>query len=188
MASASSEVSGPMESHIISASNPFSFVVLQQIANASALDEISNFSGSVRHHIYHHGLRDRATNTMGKSMLFFIYQTTRHGPQNGFRLCLVHRGYHIASPTKSEYDAEDDIDRLEKAIPQGHMEVVVLGEVPPDVILDEACEEASSDEASGGTNSDEASDGTISDEAPAGTISDEASDGTSSDERLPYTF
>ena len=153
MASASSELSGPMESHIISASNPLSLVVLQQIANTGALDEISNFSGAVRHHIYHHGLRDRVDNTMGKSMLFFIYQTTRHGPQNGFRLCLVHRGYHIASPTKSEHDAEDEIDQLEKPIPQGHMEVAIVGSEPP-VILDEA---------SAGTNSDEASDGTTPD-------------------------
>ena len=63
-------------------------------------------------------------------MLFFIYQTARHGPQNGFRLCLVHEGFHIASATKSEGDGEDDIDRVEQEIPQGHMEVVILGSKP----------------------------------------------------------
>jgi hypothetical protein len=63
-------------------------------------------------------------------MLFFVYQTTRHGPQNGFRLCLVHRGFYIASESKADGDPEDDIDRLERVIPQGHMEVVVLGDAP----------------------------------------------------------
>lgn len=63
-------------------------------------------------------------------MLFFVYQTTRHGPQNGFRLCLVHRGFSIASESKADGDPEDDIDRLERVIPQGHMEVVVLGDGP----------------------------------------------------------
>ena len=50
--------------------------------------------------------------------------------QTGFRLCLVHRGFHIASATKAEVDAEDDLDRLKRDIPQGHMEVVVLGDTP----------------------------------------------------------
>lgn len=68
-------------------------------------------------------------------MLFFIYQTCRHGPQNGFRLCLVHEGFHITSATKIEGDGEDEIDRLEKEIPEGHMEVVVLGEAS--VVIEE---------------------------------------------------
>ena len=71
-------------------------------------------------------------------MLFLIYQSTRQGPQNGFRLCLVHRGFHITSATKAEDDVEDDIDRLEKEIPQGHMEVVFLGPNPP---APSACED-----------------------------------------------
>ena len=33
----------------------------------------------------------------------------------------------INSPTKSQDEAQDDVDRLEEEIPQGHMEVVVLG-------------------------------------------------------------
>lgn len=132
MANASiDDVSGQMESHIISASNPLPPAVLQQIAHGGALDEISNQAGSVRHHIYWHGNRNKADNTLRMPMLFFIYQTTRHGPQNGFRLCLVHSGFHIASTTKSDDDdVEDDIDCLEKAIPQGHMEVVFLGPKP----------------------------------------------------------
>lgn len=147
MASASNDVSGHLESHIISASNPLSPAVLQQIANAGILDEISNRSGAVRHHIYWHGNRNEADNTLRYPMLFFIYQTTRHGPQNGFRLCLVHRGFHIASATKCEEDVEDDIDRLEKEIPQGHTEVVLLG---PEPTASGGMEE---DEACGPTNS-----------------------------------
>lgn len=120
-----------MESHIVSASNPLSPVLLKQIADAGVLDEISNYPGAVRHYIYGFGNRNKADNTLRMGMLFFIYQTTRHGPQNGFRLCVVHSGFHIASATKSEGDGEDDIDRLEKEIPQGHMEVVFVGPKPP---------------------------------------------------------
>ena len=130
MASASSSGSSQMESHAISASNSLSPAVLQEIANSGILAEISNSPGGVRHHIYWFSKRDKADNILWKSMMFFIYQTGRHGPQNGFRLCVVHSGFHIASPTKSEDDVEDDIDRLEKGIPQGHMEVVFLGPKP----------------------------------------------------------
>lgn len=176
MASASNDVSDHLQSHIISASNPLSPVVLQQIANAGILDEISNHSGAVRHHIYWHGNRDEADNTLREPVLFFIYQTTRHGPQNGFRLCLVHRGFHIASATKSEDDVEDDIDRLEKEIPQGHMEVVLLG---PEPTASGGCEE---DEACGPTNSGEetlnpvkerVSDGTVGSAGHADGVKDE---------------
>ena len=134
MANPSNDISNHLVSHILSASNPLSPIVLQQIATASALDEVSNIPGAVRHHIYWRGKRDKADNTLRKSMLFFIYQTTHHGPQNGFRLCLVHAGFYIGSPTKAEGGEEDDIDRLEKAIPQGHSEVVFLGQLaaPPD--------------------------------------------------------
>lgn len=130
MASASPNGSGHMESHVISTSNPLSPAILQQIATSGTLDEISNHSGAVRHHIYWHGNRNEADNTLRKPMLFFIYQTARQGPQNGFRLCLVHRGFQITSPTQPENDVEDNIDRLEKEIPQGHMEVVFLGPKP----------------------------------------------------------
>lgn len=133
MASASNDISGQMESYIVTSAptSPFSTAVLQEIANVGILDEISNFSGAVRHHIYCHGNRNEADNTLREPMLFFIYQTTRHGPQNGFRLCFIHSGFHIASAMKSGDDVvDDDIDRLEKEIPQGHMEVVFLGLEP----------------------------------------------------------
>jgi hypothetical protein len=99
----------------------------QQVANAGVLDEISNIQGAVRHHIYWRGKRNDHDNRLQSSMLFFVYQTGRHGPQNGFRLCLVCRGFCITSAENSEGDPEDEIDRLEKDIPQGHTELVVLG-------------------------------------------------------------
>ncbi|SPO07012.1 uncharacterized protein DNG_09706 [Cephalotrichum gorgonifer] len=117
-----------MSSHIVTADTPLSTAVLGQISLASALDEISNVPGAVRSHIFWWGMRDKKTGKLRKSMLFFVYQTTRYGPQNGFRLCLVHQGYYIASKVKADGEPEDEIDRLEKDIPQGHMEVVVLGE------------------------------------------------------------
>lgn len=90
-----------------------------------------NHSGAVRGYIYWHDHRNEADNTLHKPLLFLIYQTTCHGPQNGFRLCRVHEGFRIASAKKSESEVEeDDIDRLEMEIPQGHMEVVFLGPEP----------------------------------------------------------
>lgn len=119
-----------MSFHIVSTNTPFPPAVLRQIATAGPLDEISNVAGAVRSHIFWHGNRHAVTGKLQSSMLFFVYQTTRHGPQNGFRLCLVHRGFYIALESKAEGDPEDDIDRLERVIPQGHMEVVVLGDAP----------------------------------------------------------
>ena len=131
MANASSNTLGPLESHVITASNPLPTTILQQIADAGALDEISNAPGAVRHHVYWRGSRNPLDNTLRHTMMFFIYQTTRYGPQNGFRLCIIYAGYRITSPTKAEDDeGEDDIDRLEKPIPQGHQEVVFLGTKP----------------------------------------------------------
>ncbi len=127
MASALVDCSDGMESHAISTSNPLPPVVIEQIISSGILDEISNYPGAVRHYIYGFGDRNKNDNTLRRPMLFFIYQTTRYGPQNGFRLCLVHDGFHIDSGVKSEDGLEDDIDRLEKEIPQGHMEFVILG-------------------------------------------------------------
>ena len=130
MAGASNEVSGHMESHILSASNPLWPSVLSKSLKLVYWMEISNFSGAIRHHIYWHGKRNEADNTLRIPTLFFIYQTTCHGPQNGFRLCLVPKRFQITSATKSESDVEDDIDRLEQEISQGHMEVILLGSKP----------------------------------------------------------
>lgn len=116
-----------MESHIVSRVNPIPASILPHIASTGVLNEISNHPGAVRHHIYHHGILRQKRKTSRQPLLFFVYQTARYGPQNGFRLCIVHADYVITSDIKPEDDAEDDIDRLEAPIPQGHMEVVVLG-------------------------------------------------------------
>ncbi|GAW25331.1 hypothetical protein SAMD00023353_0403700 [Rosellinia necatrix] len=121
-----------MTSHIISADAPLPLSFIRQIAAAGPLDEISNAAGAVRHHIFWRGGRDPATGEVRSPMLFFVYQTARHGPQNGFRLCLVRRGFRIASDSKAEGDPEDDIDRLEREIRQGHMEMVILGDPTAD--------------------------------------------------------
>ena len=91
-----------MSSHIVSEELPLQPAILRQIATAGALDEISNIPDAVRFHIFWHGKRHEATGKLQTSMLFCVYQTTRHGPQNGFRLCLVHRGFYIASEAKVE--------------------------------------------------------------------------------------
>ncbi|KAK3325228.1 hypothetical protein B0H66DRAFT_114832 [Apodospora peruviana] len=121
-----------IKSHILSEADPLPPSFLLEMANDGPLNEISNSAGAVRHHLYHHGMRDRTTGKLLSSMLFFIYQTTRHGPQNGFRLCYVHRGFYIASAEKASME-KDDVDRLEAPIPQGHMEMIILGEAPPPI-------------------------------------------------------
>ena len=106
---------------------PLPPAILRQIATAGSLDEISNIRDAVRSHIFWHGKRDEVTGKLRTSMIFCVYQTAKYGPQNGFRLVLVHRGFYIESQAKIEGGPEDDIDRLEAFIPEGHMEVVVLG-------------------------------------------------------------
>jgi len=121
------------ESHIVTEDSPLPGSFLRHIALAGPLDEICNHPGSVRHYIFSRGDRDRKTNKLQNELFFFVYQTGRYGPQNGFRLVLVHRGYRIASATKEGGELEmeeDEIDALEREIPQGHAEVVVLGSAP----------------------------------------------------------
>ncbi|KAI8965208.1 hypothetical protein F5Y11DRAFT_362251 [Daldinia sp. FL1419] len=119
---------GMLQQRIITDTSSISSMI-QEIANSSPLDEICNAPGSVRWHICRQNNRDPASNTVRMPMLFFIYQTTRHGPQNGFRLCLVHEGYYLGSEDQSDMD-QDDVDILEKPIPYGHKELAILG-VPP---------------------------------------------------------
>jgi len=95
--------------------------------------------------------------------MFFVYQTGQHGPQNGFRFVVVHQGYWIDSPTKDKGEGkgkekgeggngtgkekgekgsegrkeEDEIDCIERPIPQGHMEIVILGTEITPVAIDE---------------------------------------------------
>jgi hypothetical protein len=117
-----------MRSDIFTNTASIPSAMIRELANSGALDEISNIPGSVRHHIFHHSIRDKKSGKTQKPLLFAIYQTGRYGPQNGYRLCLVHAGYYIASAERGNGDAEDEIDIAEKDIPQGHEEMVVLGE------------------------------------------------------------
>ncbi len=146
-----------MESYLASHSYaPLPTTALQRIASAgfddiSTLDEISNHPGAVRHHLFHHGSYERYSTsskakeyakgngagsgngngngrTLSQPMLFFVYTTGRHGPQNGYRLCLALKGYRVGGAVKAEGEGEDEIDRLEKEIPQGGVEFVGIGE------------------------------------------------------------
>ena len=61
-----------------------------QIALSAALDEISNAEGQITTYVQNRGLvRDGTTR---KALLFVLYQTGKHGPQNGYRLVLVEEG------------------------------------------------------------------------------------------------
>lgn len=117
-----------MKSHLLSGQSRLPASVVHELANSGTFDEISNSANSVRHHIYHFAKRDKETNKTWKAFMFVIYQTTRHGPQNGYRLCLVHEGFYIPSPERVDGAPEDDIDRAERPIPQGHEEMIILGE------------------------------------------------------------
>lgn len=120
-----------MQSHILSkTSNMLSTTVIREIANAGAVDEISNHPGAVRNYILHNAMRDEKTGKTQKAILFAIYQTGKHGPQSGYRLCLVHKGFYIASATEQDAGVgEDEIDRIESALPsETHEEIVILGD------------------------------------------------------------
>ncbi|KFY38140.1 hypothetical protein V494_04502 [Pseudogymnoascus sp. VKM F-4513 (FW-928)] len=103
---------------------------LIELATSGALDEISNNPGSVRHYIRSHGVvRDGVTN---KALFFVIYQTGRYGPQNGFRLCLVHEGFEIRDENEAR-DQRDVVDDAEMPVGQGVMEIIRLGVPPPPI-------------------------------------------------------
>ncbi|KAF2867542.1 hypothetical protein BDV95DRAFT_582351 [Massariosphaeria phaeospora] len=120
-----------MRSHTLSDTAPLPRHMFWSFVNAHTVDEISNYPGSVRAYIFNQSMRDDKKKRPGRaeqSIAFCIYQTERYGPQNGYRLCVVHAGYYVGGREKKEGEAEDDIDKLEREIPQGHEEMVVLGE------------------------------------------------------------
>lgn len=122
-----------MQSHTLSDTSPLPRHMFSSLVNASGFDEISNHPGAVRNYIFNKAMRDVKAKKPGPaqhSFVFCVYQTGRHGPQNGYRFVVVHEGYHVIKE-KKEGDAEDDIDKLEKDIPQGYEEMVVLGEPKP---------------------------------------------------------
>ncbi|KAL8366107.1 hypothetical protein RB595_004738 [Gaeumannomyces hyphopodioides] len=106
---------------------------IRQLVTTHYFDEIPNFPGAVRGFLWNQSpdpnkKKKKFTGVAEYSYMFCVYQTGRYGPQNGFRFVIVQRGYPIASATKAAgVTEEDEIDALEKPIPQGHMEIVVLG-------------------------------------------------------------
>ena len=94
---------------------------LKLLANSGALDEISNGDdgSGIERRISMPGsqgglVRDGITR---KSVLFVIYQTGRHGPQNGFRVALVLEGARVKEATQ----------RLSGLVEQDAEEYVVIG-------------------------------------------------------------
>lgn len=105
---------------------------IRQLVTTHCFDEIPNSPGTVRNFLWNQSpdpskKKKKFTGVAEHSYMFCVYQTGRYGPQNGFRFVIVQRGYPIASATKAAGTGEDEIDALEKPIPQGHMEIVVLG-------------------------------------------------------------
>jgi len=120
-----------MQTHTLSDTAPLPRRMFWCFINAHTVDEIPNYPGSVRQYIFNHAMRPDKKRTPGKTeqdIVFCIYQRGRYGPQNGYRFCVVHEGYYIGAREKKEGEPEDDIDKLEKDIPQDHEEMVVLGE------------------------------------------------------------
>ena len=100
--------------------SPLSSAHLVEVATSGALDEISNAPSAIYNYIRSRGLvREGITN---RSLLFVIYQTGRHGPQNGFRLCLVHEGF----PVDGEI-AGETLGEAESVVEQGVREFIRLG-------------------------------------------------------------
>ena len=98
--------------------------LLEELANSGALDQISNFPGSVRRYIKGTAAgAPRGDKLTWKSIFFVIYQTGRYGPQNGFRLCPVHE----------DFDTESDMGEAENEIEQDVREFIVLGPKPPQI-------------------------------------------------------
>ena len=94
---------------------------LRILANSGALDEISNSEDGdgIERRIRSFGsqgghVKDGVTQ---QAVLFVIYQTGRHGPQNGFRLALVLEGVRV----------EDAREKLKGAVEEDAEEYVIVG-------------------------------------------------------------
>lgn len=122
-----------MTSVSFSYDDPIASTYLVELATSGALDEISNAPDSIRSYIRNQGLVQNGVTR--KSLFFVIYQTGRYGPQNGFRLCLVHEGFGVGQEDKTFVELEYSLDEAEEPIAQGAMEFVRLG-VPPPAIQD----------------------------------------------------
>lgn len=95
---------------------------LAELATSGALNEIANSPGSIKHHIMRDGQIEDGR--VSRPLFFAVYQTGRYGPQNGFKLCLVHQHF--------EPDGYD-FTSLEQEIGTGTAEYVVLGTAGPPI-------------------------------------------------------
>lgn len=129
----------PISTYVLTPSTPLPAAAIDEIATDGAFDEIPNHPDSVRSYIYNSRYRDKETSKLWRGLLFVVYQRGRYGPQNGFRLVFVHDGYFIAGKSRElrggdggdREQEEDEIALVERDIPQGHVEVVILGEAGP---------------------------------------------------------
>jgi hypothetical protein len=96
---------------------------VRELALAGGLDEISNSEDGSGIDSYVHSQGKVRVRGAGPGLgvtrhavLFIVYQTGRHGPQNGFRLSLVREGVRPA----------DAREALKGEVAQDAMELVVL--------------------------------------------------------------
>ena len=94
---------------------------LKLLANSGALDEISNGEDGygIERRILTAGsqgglVKDGVTR---KAVLFIVYQTGRHGPQNGFRVALVLEGARV----------DEARERLKGVVEENAEEFTVIG-------------------------------------------------------------
>ena len=90
---------------------------LKELVFSGALDEISNaeHGESIGRYVANSGKMGAGDQTR-RAVLFTVYQTGRHGPQNGFRLALVKEGV-----TK-----EIAVERLKGEVVQDAAEYVIV--------------------------------------------------------------
>ena len=93
---------------------------LNLLANSGVLDEISNVDDgdAIERRILRAGstgglVKDGITR---KAVLFVVYETGTHGPQNGFRVALVLEGARV----------EEARERLKGAVEEGAREFLVV--------------------------------------------------------------
>ena len=100
---------------------------LRLLAHSGALDEISNGQDgfAIENRIREsgsHGGHVRDDGVTGSAVLFIVYETGRHGPQNGFRVALVLEGVRVREARAT----------LKRRVEEGAEELVVVG---PDKVL-----------------------------------------------------
>ncbi|KAL8779809.1 MAG: hypothetical protein Q9213_006767 [Squamulea squamosa] len=88
-----------------------------ELACSGALDEISNAEdGEAIERYVRYAALVREENRTRKGILFVVYQTGRHGPQNGFRLALV----------KEDVEVAVAVERLKGEVVQDAAECIVI--------------------------------------------------------------